>query len=90
MKFQIWGLTLAALAGVSSGCAKSHRHSNCEWDGSSPFCGETEHQIGDEVGEKVLAAWTKHESIEDLSDLGYCAGSYGNSCWSGYKRLWCK
>lgn len=91
MKFHIWGL--AALAGVSSACVKDWRCYECEWDGSSPSCGETKHYLGEKVGDKYLAAWTRDMSkdgLKALGGLGSCSSEYGNTCWSGYKRLWCK
>ncbi|OQE82465.1 hypothetical protein PENNAL_c0036G03411 [Penicillium nalgiovense] len=92
MKFQIWALGLAALSsGVSAGCAYSWDHTSCEWFGNSPACGEVDNKIGDKDKDGwVLVDWTKDVGISDKWGMGYCKSSYGNTCWSGYKRLWCK
>ncbi|KAJ5927597.1 hypothetical protein N7516_009370 [Penicillium verrucosum] len=93
MKLQILAISFAALSsGVSAGCAYNEYHWNCEWHGSSPSCGGTSHDLGyTDADGWELVKWSKDADIKHLrSSLGYCAGSYGSSCWSGYKRLWCK
>ncbi|OQE15727.1 hypothetical protein PENSTE_c027G02706 [Penicillium steckii] len=93
MKFEILAISFAALfSGVSAGCAYNQYHWDCEWRGDSPSCGTTYHELGttDEDGWE-LVDWTKDASLNQIrSRLGYCKDSYGNGCWSGYKRLWCK
>ena len=93
MKLQILAISFAALSsGVSASCAYDEYHWGCEWRGSSPSCGETSYNLLDTDADGwELVNWTKDVNLKRLrSSLGYCAGSYGNSCWSGYKRLWCK
>ncbi|KAI9155700.1 hypothetical protein HJFPF1_08289 [Paramyrothecium foliicola] len=76
-------------------CVRDGR--NCEWFGSSPFCGSTSSPIGgtDSDG-RTLVTWTKEKDIGSLCGSGPsenpgpdCCGDYGKGCLSGYKRLWC-
>ncbi|KAI8596251.1 hypothetical protein EDD21DRAFT_388832 [Dissophora ornata] len=64
----------------------------CEWVGNSPGCGTTPSQLGaTEVvdGETwMLVDWTKGKDAYHFS--GDCRSEYGEGCWSGYKRLWCR
>jgi hypothetical protein len=92
MKFQIWALGLAALSSGVSGCAYSWDHTECQWFGNSPACGEVKNNIGDRDKDGwVLVDWTKDVGIDEKIGMGDCGGNaYGNTCWSGYKRLWCK
>ncbi|KAJ5687077.1 hypothetical protein N7536_009696 [Penicillium majusculum] len=67
---------------------------SCEWNGASPFCGTSDHQIGDEADGKTLR-FTSDYSSPDLCDnvpkLGEeCCIDFGKDCRTGYKRLWCK
>jgi hypothetical protein len=88
-------LVIAVLftAGAVASCWENRK--KCEWHGTSPNCGSTNHQIGDtnEQG-KVLVDWTK---IKDHAVLcatheisNECCNDYGNGCFVGYKRLWCE
>jgi hypothetical protein len=76
----------------------------CEWFGTSPGCGTTGSNIGDTDDQgRVLWQWTKYNDWATFCDIqadrphnygnsvsASCCNAYGASCWSGYKRLWCK
>jgi len=77
---------------------------DCSWDGTSPSCGSTSFNVGDTgtLGD-VLWQSTKDNDWATFCDpqadrphnfgnsvSSSCCDEYGASCWSGYKRLWCK
>jgi hypothetical protein len=93
-------LTSALLAATGLSCS-THGKRNCEWFGDAPFCGSTNANLGDKVGGWTLIDWTKDKSSgtfctgeekEGPIRRGdqHCCETYGEVCWSGYKRLWCK
>lgn len=70
----------------------------CHWEGRSPSCGSTDKQLGFEEkrsdGTYKLQEWTRDFSKKTLwyrNLIDYdCQARYGEGCYSGYKRLWCK
>lgn len=104
MQFQIWAIAIIAavpaavaanLPSTPTSCPWSDTLGRCKWEGTAPFCGTTTYKPGDKVDGKVLVAWTRDESQNDLLFKSgrinkYCYDIYGGGCWSGYKRLWCE
>ncbi|PKY07547.1 hypothetical protein P168DRAFT_288011 [Aspergillus campestris IBT 28561] len=63
------------------------------WEGTSPNCGKDSTPIGTTRGhdpQYKLVASTQHQSVGTHGGLDECKSTYGETCWSGWKTLWCQ
>ena len=94
MQLQIFSIFALSMSGALAGCTYNGR--KCFWDGSSPGCGSTSFKIGEwgHAGDELVAT-TEFENASEMClrispFSSSCCEEYGNGCWTGYKRLWCK
>lgn len=100
MKLHLLAITGFLASGVVSYSCNDANWFDCDWYGSSPFCGSTDAKIGDTDSDGLtLVNWTKDTNLSgycysqgprEMIPEDNCCLHYGAGCWSGYKRLWCK
>lgn len=95
MQLQLFSIFALSMAGaLADHCFYDGR--KCFWDGSSPGCGSTSFKIGEwgNNGDQLVASTEFQDRGEMCRRIerysSSCCEEYGNGCWSGYKRLWCK
>ncbi|CAL3967718.1 unnamed protein product [Diplocarpon coronariae] len=66
----------------------------CQWRGTAPVCGNSGYSLGQRVGDEYMHNWTRDIGIDEQYRRGQvtyaCYEEYGETCWKGYKELWCR
>ncbi|PWY61430.1 hypothetical protein BO83DRAFT_394523 [Aspergillus eucalypticola CBS 122712] len=81
------------IATAAETCDNSYSEKDCNWEGTAPFCGASDHPVGYTDNGWTLVATTKYEDHLALELTGKisleCYEIYGSGCVTGWKNLWC-